>query len=80
MLSLVAFVGLVVVGVSFAIDSTILIALSEAADDIDPSAVQALQALWDNDFVPLVLGVLMFLWAPGSRLSAPERCPSGSAG
>ena len=49
----------------FAIDATILIALSEAADDIDPVAVQSLQALWDNDFVPLVLGVLMFLWATG---------------
>jgi hypothetical protein len=65
MLSLVSFAGLVVVGVGFAIDFTISIALSEAADDIDPVAVQSLQALWDNDFVPLVLGVLMFLWATG---------------
>ena len=64
-LSLVSFLGLVVVAVAFAIDTTILIALSEAADDIDPVAVQSLQALWDNDFVPLVLGVLMFLWATG---------------
>ena len=64
-LSLVSFLGLVVVAVGFAIDTTILIALSEAADDIDPAAVQSLQALWDNDFVPLVLGVLMFLWATG---------------
>jgi len=64
-LSLVSFLGLVVVAVSFAIDTTISIALSEAADDIDPVAVQSLQALWDNDFVPLVLGVLMFLWATG---------------
>jgi hypothetical protein len=65
MLSLVAFAGLVVVAMGFAIDTTILIALSEAADDINPVAVQSLQALWDNDFVPLVLGVLMFLWATG---------------
>ena len=64
-LSLVSFLGLVVVAVFLAIDTTILIALSEAADDIDPVAVQSLQALWDNDFVPLVLGVLMFLWATG---------------
>jgi hypothetical protein len=64
-LSLVSFLGLVVVAVGFAIDTTILIALSEAADDIDPVAVQSLQALWDNDFVPLALGVLMFLWATG---------------
>jgi len=65
MLSLVSFAGLVVVGVGFAIDFTISIALSEAADDIDPVAVQSLQARWDDDFVPLVLGLLMFLWATG---------------
>jgi hypothetical protein len=64
-LSLVSFVGLVVVAVGFAIDATILVALAEAADDIDPTAVQALQALWDNDFVPIQLGVLTFLWATG---------------
>jgi hypothetical protein len=65
MLSLVAFAGLLVVGVGFAIDTTIAIALAEAADDVDPVAVQALQALWDNDFVPIALGVLLFLWATG---------------
>jgi hypothetical protein len=65
MLSLVSFVGVVIVAVGFAIDTTILVALSEAADDINPVAVQSLQALWDNDFVPLVLGVLLFLWGTG---------------
>jgi hypothetical protein len=65
MLSLVSFIGIVIVAVGFAIDTTILIALSEAADDINPIAVQSLQALWDNDFVPLALGVLLFLWGTG---------------
>jgi hypothetical protein len=65
MLSLVSFVGLVVVGVGFAIDATISIALAERADEIDPIAVQSLQALWDNDFVPIALGILLFLWATG---------------
>jgi hypothetical protein len=65
MLSLVSFIGLVVVAVGFAIDTTISIALAERADDIDPIAVQSLQALWDNDFVPIALGVLLFLWATG---------------
>jgi hypothetical protein len=65
MLSLVSFLGLVVVGIGFAIDTTISFALAEAADDIDPVAVQALQALWDNDFLPIALGLLMFLWATG---------------
>ena len=64
-LPLVAFIGLVIVAVGFAIDGTISFALAEAADDIDPAAVQALQALWDNDFLPIVLGVLAFLVATG---------------
>lgn len=64
-LSLVAFVGLVVVALGFAIDATISFALAEAAADVDPVAVQALQALWDNDFVPIMLGVMAFLWATG---------------
>jgi hypothetical protein len=64
-LPLVAFIGFVIVAIGFAIDSTILIAASEAAGDIPASSMQALQALWDNDFVPLVLGVECFLWATG---------------
>lgn len=62
--------GLVLVGASIfavggAIDTTIQIALAEAAEDIDPVAVQALQALWDNDFIPLALGVIVFLLSAG---------------
>lgn len=64
-LPLVSFIGLVLVAFAFAIDGTILFALAEAADDIDPVAVQSLQALWDNDFLPIMLGVLTFLWATG---------------
>ena len=64
-LSLVSFIGLVLVALGFAIDGTILFALAEAAEDIDPVAVQSLQALWDNDFLPIMLGVLAFLWATG---------------
>ena len=65
MLSLVSFIGVVVVAVGFSIDSTISLAIAERADDIDPIAVQSLQALWDNDFMPIMLGVLAFLWATG---------------
>ncbi len=64
-LSLVSFLGIVVVAVGFAIDSTILFALSEAAGDTDPVTVQSLQALWDYDFIPVALGLLMFVWATG---------------
>jgi hypothetical protein len=65
MLSLVSFTGLVLVALGFAIDGSIAFSLAEAADDIDPIAVQSLQALWDNDFLPIMLGVLAFLWATG---------------
>jgi hypothetical protein len=65
MLSLISFIGLVLVGLGFAIDGTIAFALAEAVDDIDPIAVQALQALWDNDFLPIMLGIMAFLWATG---------------
>jgi hypothetical protein len=65
MLSALTLVGTALIAVGFAIDITISIALTEAVDDIEPAAVQALQALWDNDFVPIALGVLVFLIATG---------------
>lgn len=65
MLSALTLVGTAVVAVGLAIDLTISIALVEAVDDIDPAAVQALQALWDNDFVPIALGALVFLISTG---------------
>jgi hypothetical protein len=65
MLPLVAFIGLVVAALSFATDATIGYTLADRADNIDPVAAQALQALWDDDFLPLVLGVQAFLWATG---------------
>jgi len=65
MLSIVAFSGILIVAVGFAIDTTIGFALAESADDISPTGVQALQALWDNDFIPIMLGVLLFLWGTG---------------
>src|SRR5919108_4632948 len=51
-LALVPLIGLVIMDVGFAIDGTILIALAETADDIEPTSVQTLQALWDHDFLP----------------------------
>jgi hypothetical protein len=74
-LPLVSFIGLVLIALGFAIDATISFAAAEAADEvrtvgnpdgeINPVTVQALQALWDNDFLPIMLGVLAFLWATG---------------
>jgi hypothetical protein len=65
MLSLVAFVGAAILATGIAIDSTIAFALAESADDIEPVAAQALQALWDNDFMPFALGTIVLLLASG---------------
>jgi hypothetical protein len=65
MLPSVVLAGATILGVGLAIDGTISIALAEAAEDIDPIAVQALQALWDNDFLPLALGMSVFWLSTG---------------
>lgn len=65
MLAPIPLVGASIVAVAAAIDSTISFSLAEAADDIDPTAVQALQALWDNDFIPFAVGTAVFLWGVG---------------
>ena len=64
-LSLVAFMGFVVVAVAVAIDGTIMFAAAEAAEDVPAASLVALQALWDNDFLPFILGVELFLWGTG---------------
>lgn len=64
-LSAVALIGATILATAAAIDATILAALAETADDIEPTAAQALQALWDNDFVPFAVGILVFQTATG---------------
>jgi hypothetical protein len=64
-LSLVAFAGTVCIGLGLAIDATINFAIAEAAEDIDPVAVHALGALWANDFMPMAVGLFLFLIAGG---------------
>ena len=65
MLPSVALVGSGIFATGAAIDATISFGLAEAAGDIEPTAVQALQALWDNDFMPLALGTGLFFLATG---------------
>ena len=57
--------GASIMAVGLAIDTTISFALADAADDVDPVAVQSLQMLWDNDFVPIALGTVVFLLSAG---------------
>ena len=65
-LALVAFIGFVIVAVGGAIDGMIMFAAAEAADDsVNPTAILALQALWDNDWLPFLLGSACFLWGTG---------------
>jgi hypothetical protein len=71
----VAFAGLVIFATGAAIDGTILIAISEAVKDIDPTGVQTLQALWDNDWVPLGLGVDLFILATGLSIVLHRSLP-----
>jgi hypothetical protein len=64
-LSATILVGAAIFAVGGAIDGTILIATAEAVDDIEPASVQTLQALWDNDFIPLAIGITVFLVSVG---------------
>lgn len=64
-LSSVVLVGASVMAVGFAIDGTISFAIAEAAEDIEPASVQTLQALWDNDFIPIAMGTFVFLLSSG---------------
>ncbi len=58
-------VGASFIAVGIAIDSTIQFAIAEAADDIEPTSVQTLEALWDNDFIPIAMGVITLLLSSG---------------
>lgn len=60
--------GAVIIATGAMIDATIQFAIAEAAEDIDPVAVQALQALWDNDFLPIGLGIVTLLLSAGAGI------------
>jgi hypothetical protein len=64
-LSATVLVGAAIIGVGATIDATLLLAMADAADEIEPASVQTLQALWDNDFLPIALGLLTFLLSAG---------------
>jgi hypothetical protein len=58
-------VGGAIVAIGAAFDATLIFATAEAAEDIEPASVQTLQALWDNDWIPIAMGVLVFLISVG---------------
>jgi hypothetical protein len=75
MLSAMVLAGATVMAVGVAIDAMISFALADAADKIEPTAVQTLQALWDNDFFPLALGSGVFLLASGISIALHGALP-----
>jgi hypothetical protein len=61
----VAFAGGVILTTGLAIDATLVVTLMETHSHIDPAAVQALSALFNNDYIPFVLGATLILSASG---------------
>lgn len=73
--SLIAFGGTVIFAVGGAIDATIQFGIIEAVDDLEPTQIQTLQALWDNDWVPLQLGITIFILATGLSIVRHKSLP-----
>lgn len=65
MLANVVLAGATILATALAIDAAITIALVESAEDIEPGGVQALSALWSNDFPIFILGAFVFSLAAG---------------
>jgi hypothetical protein len=65
MLSALVLAGATIMAVGAGIDMTISAALVSAVEDIDPAAVQSLQALWDNDFMPIAIGIVLLMLSSG---------------
>jgi hypothetical protein len=65
MLSILPLIGLAIVAIGGAIDGMMVFVAAEAVDDIPATSVQTIQAIYDNDFLPFILGVLLFNWSIG---------------
>jgi len=65
MLAILPLIGLTIIGIGGALDNMLLFAAAERAEDVPPVATQTIQAIWDNDFLPLVLGVVVFNFSVG---------------
>jgi hypothetical protein len=75
LLSTLPLIGLTIVAVGAAIDNMLLFAAAEAADDITGPQLQTIQALWDNDFFPLLMGIMVFLWSVGIAVLRSDVLP-----
>jgi hypothetical protein len=62
--SRVAFAGAIIFTVGVATDLTLAVALIDAAKDkVDPVVIQTLSAYWQNDFIPIAIGVVLLVGA-----------------
>jgi hypothetical protein len=75
LLSTLPLIGLAIVAVGAAIDNMLLFGAAEAADDITGPQLQTIQAIWDNDFFPLLLGIMVFLWSVGIAVLLSDVLP-----
>ena len=44
--------------------------MAETAEDISPQSLVTLDALWQNDFMPMAMGIFLFLLALANLLAA----------
>jgi hypothetical protein len=64
-LAVLPLVGLAIVGIGGAIDNMLLFATAERANDVPAESVRTIQVIWDNDFLPFFLGIMVFNWSVG---------------
>jgi hypothetical protein len=74
-LSGVAFAGAIVVSTSFAIVGTLVLALTDLADDMAPSAIQAINGIVWDWYTPLLAGMATFLLASGIGAASSRALP-----
>ena len=60
-----AFGGALIFAAGGAFDATLTFTMAETAEDIPPQSLLALSALFENDFVPLAVGLQLFLLGVG---------------
>jgi hypothetical protein len=75
LLSTLPLIGVAIIGVGAAIDNMLLFGAAEAANDITGEQLQTIQAIWDNDFFPLLLGIMVFLWSVGIAVLRSDVLP-----
>lgn len=74
-LSTLPLIAVTIVAIGAAVDGMLIFAAAEAVDDIPATSIQTIQAIWDNDFLPFLLGVLLFNWSVGLAVLRSDALP-----